>query len=87
MDVTVATKATAIYLRHVEDYDDETKAVFDRGGTPLEYPDQHVTTDVKDSQADIAKARRILGYEPIVSFEDGLAKTVNWYRSSPVSVA
>ena len=43
--------------------------------------------DVKDSQADIAKARRILGYEPIVSFEDGLAKTVKWYRSSPVSVA
>ena len=43
--------------------------------------------DVKDSQADIAKARRILGYEPIVSFEEGLARTVNWYRSSQVSVA
>ena len=43
--------------------------------------------DVKDSQADIAKARRILGYEPSVSFEEGLAKTVNWYRSSQVSVA
>jgi nucleoside-diphosphate-sugar epimerase len=43
--------------------------------------------DVKDSQADIAKARRILGYEPFVSFEEGLEKTVNWYRSSSVSVA
>ncbi len=43
--------------------------------------------DVKDSQADIAKARRVLGYEPIVSFEDGLAKTVAWYRSSQVTVA
>ena len=43
--------------------------------------------DVKDSQADISKARRILGYEPIVSFEDGLARTVAWYRDSPVTVA
>jgi len=43
--------------------------------------------DVKDSQADISKARRILGYEPAVSFEDGLEKTVGWYRSSQLSVA
>jgi len=38
--------------------------------------------DVRDSQADIDKARRLLGYEPLVSFEDGLAKTVAWYRES-----
>jgi nucleoside-diphosphate-sugar epimerase len=36
--------------------------------------------DVRDSQADITKARELLGYEPIVSFEDGLARTVQWYR-------
>jgi len=36
--------------------------------------------DVRDSQADITKARELLGYEPIVSFEDGLARTVEWYR-------
>jgi nucleoside-diphosphate-sugar epimerase len=38
--------------------------------------------DVKDSQADIAKARRILGYEPIVTFEEGLNRTVAWHRAS-----
>jgi nucleoside-diphosphate-sugar epimerase len=38
--------------------------------------------DVKDSQADISKARRILGYEPIVSFEEGLNRTLAWYRTS-----
>ncbi|HET9264354.1 MAG TPA: SDR family oxidoreductase [Vicinamibacterales bacterium] len=38
--------------------------------------------DVRDSQADIAKARRILGYEPVVSFEEGLRTTVAWYRAS-----
>jgi nucleoside-diphosphate-sugar epimerase len=42
--------------------------------------------DVKDSQADIAKARRILGYQPTVSFEDGLAKTVAWYRASQMTI-
>ena len=38
--------------------------------------------DVRDSQADIQKARRLLGYEPTVSFEEGLKKTVEWYRAS-----
>ena len=38
--------------------------------------------DVRDSQADIAKAKRILGYQPLVGFEDGLRKTVEWYRTA-----
>jgi nucleoside-diphosphate-sugar epimerase len=38
--------------------------------------------DVRDSQADIAKAKRLLGYEPTVSFEDGLQRTVDWYRTA-----
>ena len=37
--------------------------------------------DVRDSQASIAKARRILGYEPIVPFEEGLRRTVEWFRA------
>jgi nucleoside-diphosphate-sugar epimerase len=43
--------------------------------------------DVKDSQADIAKAQRLLGYQPIVSFDEGLRNTVNWYRGTQVTVA
>ena len=38
--------------------------------------------DVRDSQADIAKARTLLGYEPIVTLEQGLEKTVAWFRST-----
>ena len=38
--------------------------------------------DVKDSLADITKARTLLGYEPTVSFEDGLRHTIEWYRSA-----
>jgi nucleoside-diphosphate-sugar epimerase len=40
------------------------------------------TGDVRDSQADIAKARTLLGYEPLVPFEEGLKKTVDWYRTA-----
>ena len=43
--------------------------------------------DVKDSQADISKARRLLGYQPSVTFEEGLEKTVDWYRATQVTVA
>ena len=44
--------------------------------------------DVRDSQADIRKAKALLGYEPIVSFEDGLARTIAWYRAaSPATPA
>ena len=37
--------------------------------------------DVRDSLADLRLAREILGYKPIVPFEDGLRLTVDWYRS------
>ena len=36
--------------------------------------------DIKHSRADIGKARDLLGFEPIVSFEEGLRRTVDWYQ-------
>jgi nucleoside-diphosphate-sugar epimerase len=36
--------------------------------------------DVRDSQADISKAKRLLGYEPIVGLKEGLAQTLVWCR-------
>jgi len=35
--------------------------------------------DVRDSQADISKAQRLLGYQPIVGLEEGLRHTVDWF--------
>ena len=43
--------------------------------------------DVRDSQADIGKARRLLGYEPIVAFDQGLAQTVAWFRKTQMTAA
>ena len=36
--------------------------------------------DIKHSFADISLAQKSFGYEPLVGFEDGLKKTIAWYR-------
>lgn len=38
--------------------------------------------DVKHSQASIEKARRILGYSPVVDFDEGIKRTVAWFMES-----
>ena len=38
--------------------------------------------DVRHSQADISQARRFLQYEPVVGFEEGLRRTVEWYKEN-----
>jgi nucleoside-diphosphate-sugar epimerase len=38
--------------------------------------------DVLRSQADISKAKKLLGYNVLVPFEEGLRRTVEWYRQS-----
>jgi nucleoside-diphosphate-sugar epimerase len=38
--------------------------------------------DVRDSQADISKARRLLDYEPATPFDEGLRHTVAWYQKT-----
>jgi nucleoside-diphosphate-sugar epimerase len=43
--------------------------------------------DIRDSQADITRARQVLGYEPAVFFEEGLQKTFEWYREHHVKSA
>ncbi len=43
--------------------------------------------DIRDSQADISQARQILGYEPKVTFEEGLAHTFEWYRETQTKAA
>jgi UDP-glucose 4-epimerase len=38
--------------------------------------------DILESQADISLARRLLGYEVVVPFEEGIRRTVSWYRET-----
>jgi UDP-glucose 4-epimerase len=37
--------------------------------------------DIRTSLADITAARVAFGYQPLISFEEGLARTVGWHRS------
>jgi len=42
--------------------------------------------DIKHSLADISKAEAGLGYKPLVDFEEGLKRTVEWYREAGVGL-
>jgi nucleoside-diphosphate-sugar epimerase len=38
--------------------------------------------DIKHSLADIKKAQKLIGYEPLVNFEQGIAKAIDWYKAN-----
>lgn len=38
--------------------------------------------DIKHSNADISKARALLGYDPKWSFEEGIKEAITWYKES-----
>ena len=57
LDSPMASKASDVYRRHPEDYDEETAKLLRDGASPLDYPNQIVVNDMKQSQA-IARAPR-----------------------------
>ncbi len=57
LDSPMASKATDVYRRHSEYYDEAAGGLQRSGGTPLDYPEQIVTNDFLDSQ-EIAHAAR-----------------------------
>ncbi|HET9613812.1 MAG TPA: MBL fold metallo-hydrolase, partial [Candidatus Limnocylindrales bacterium] len=50
LDSPMASKASDIYRRHADYFDDETRQLLASGNTPLDYPSQTETRDVHDSQ-------------------------------------
>jgi nucleoside-diphosphate-sugar epimerase len=40
--------------------------------------------DVKHSLADISLAKELIGFKPVISFEDGLQLAIDWYRENLV---
>ncbi|HET7207882.1 MAG TPA: SDR family oxidoreductase [Terriglobales bacterium] len=62
-------KETFQVLKKITGYSGEVKYGPERQG------------DVKHSLADISQAEKYLGYRPHVHFEEGLRKTVEWYRT------
>jgi UDP-glucose 4-epimerase len=63
----------------------ETYALLSRliGYSELPLFEKERTGDIRHSAADISLATASLGYRPLVDFESGLARTVDWYKSQP----
>jgi len=57
LDSPMASKASDIYRAHPDYYDEETRDLLAHAESPLDYPNQIVTNDVRQSQA-IARAKR-----------------------------
>jgi UDP-glucose 4-epimerase len=57
---------------------DTLKKIFNANVEPI-YKEARAG-DVRDSQADISKAAKRLGYQPTVGFEEGLRETVKWFK-------
>jgi len=68
IDIARATLAAA-------DRDDEV--------TAIPWPAELAQIDIGSFQGDYSKAKRVLGWEPFVSFADGIADTVAFYRERP----
>ncbi len=47
---------------------------------PVEHADER-TGDIKHSLADVSRAKAKLAYDPAIGFEEGLRRTVEWYRT------
>jgi nucleoside-diphosphate-sugar epimerase len=60
---------------------DELKEVTGNLDVTADYRDPR-PGDVKHSLADIARARELLGFEPKVDLREGLARTIDWWKSS-----
>jgi metallo-beta-lactamase family protein len=50
LDSPMASRASDVYLRHPEDYDEETAAMLRSGDSPLVYPGETYTTEVDQSK-------------------------------------
>ncbi len=57
LDSPMATRATEIYRRHPECYDDETSRLLASGETPLDYPDAVVVNSAEQSRALVRATR------------------------------
>ncbi|MGI8995144.1 MAG: hypothetical protein ACR2GW_00560, partial [Pyrinomonadaceae bacterium] len=57
------------------------KKITNRPDAQVEYHEPRIG-DVRHSLADITRAREMLGYEPRVGLEEGLRKTIDWWKGS-----
>jgi len=57
LDSPMASRASDVYRRHAEYFDDQTRRLLEQRETPLDYPGQIITNNVRQSEA-IRRAKR-----------------------------
>jgi metallo-beta-lactamase family protein len=57
LDSPMASKASDVYRRHAEYFDEQTRRLLEQRESPLDYPGQVITNNVRQSQA-ISRAKR-----------------------------
>ena len=57
LDSPMASRASDVYRRHAEYFDEQTRRLLEQRETPLDYPGQIITNSAKQSQA-ISRAKR-----------------------------
>ena len=64
---------------------DILKEISGKSINPVHGPER--SGDIKHSLADVSKAKRLLGYDPITSPAEGLRKTFDWYKKNSLIFA
>jgi len=64
---------------------DILKEISGKSMNPVHGPER--SGDIKHSLADVSKAKRLLGYDPITSPAEGLRKTFDWYKKNSLIFA
>lgn len=59
--------------------------VLNREDLPLHITGKYRKGDIRNCFADISKARRLLGYNPAVGFEEGLSQLAAWLVTQQVT--
>ena len=59
LDSPMASRASDIYRKYVDYFDEETGTLLRSGDTPLDYPNQIITNDVEDFEGDRASAAAV----------------------------
>ena len=60
---------------------EELKTITGKSKITADYKTPRVG-DVRHSLADISRARNLLGYEPVVGLNEGLRRTIDWWKTS-----
>jgi UDP-glucuronate decarboxylase len=86
---TISEPATVGEVINIGNPDEHTILEYARmiqalaGRSPaIQFTEQAVGDDPQRRRPDISKARDLLGWEPLVSLDDGLQRTFDWFRST-----